>query len=325
MDNYLLTEQTNSIDEFAKSLKFVLPGSVVRSKSFSENFSSEALGILSKSFYLGNNKTRNLAELEIVNLKSCVFSIPLKGYYETYVSNKLFNVCTPERGCLFLPSDSIKYVSDTEVIDDLVVIVSYHEIESLLLKNYNIKSVDTSCIEMDRSNSKVAVIYDLILNKMKALQCYPHLGESLHFMSSVKEVAKLFLTEIIADSMQVEIKPKVSPDIKFLKNVEMLIDANPEIYFSIHEIANKVNTTPRNLQLIFRKHRNYTPMQFLKERKLHKARLAILNSNGEFLIKRIAYNSGFTNMSSFSKDYRNLFGELPSQTIELVRKNLFLE
>ena len=202
-------------------------------------------------------------------------------------------------------------------------IMNYDEIESLLLKNYNIKSVDVSSIEMDKSNSKVKLIFNLILNKMRALKCYPHLGESLHFMSSVKEIAKLFLTEIIADSMQVEIKPKVSPDIKFLKNVEMLIDANPEIYFSIHEIAKKVNTTPRNLQLIFRKHRNYTPMQFLKERKLHKARVAILNSNGESLIKQIAFNSGFTNMSSFSRDYKNLFGELPSRTVELAGNKLF--
>ena len=123
--------------------------------------------------------------------------------------------------------------------------------------------------------------------------------------------------------MQVEIKQIVSPDIKLLRNVEMLIDANPEIYFSIHEIAEKVNTTPRNLQLIFKKHRNYTPMQFLKERKLHKARLAILNSNGESLIKQIAFNAGFTDMSSFSRDYRNLFGELPSLTVELTKNNFF--
>ena len=157
---------------------------------------------------------------------------------------------------------------------------------------------------------------------MRALPCYTHLGESLHFMSSVKEVAKLFLTEIIADSMQVQIKQKESPDLNFLKNVEMQIDSNPEKYFSIHEIAEKVNTTPRNLQLIFRKYRNYTPMQFLKERKLHKARLALVNSNGETSIKQIAYSSGFTNMSSFSRDYRSLFGELPSSTVELTN-NLF--
>ncbi len=323
MENYILTEYTDSAEQFSKSLEFLLPGSMVKSKVLSNNFSSEGHGVLSKGFYLGNNKTKNLAELEIISLRSCVFSIPLKGNYTTYVSNKLFNICTPERGCLFLPVDSIKYSTESRLVDDLILIISYHEIESLLLKNYNIKSVDESSIVMNRSNSKVKLIYNLILNKMRALKCYPHLGESLHFMSSVKEVAKLFLTEIIADSMQVEIKQKVSPDIKFLKNVEMLIDANPEIYFSIHEIAEKVNTSPRNLQLIFRKHRNYTPMQFLKERKLHKARLAIVNSNGESLLKQIAHNSGFTNMSSFSRDYRNLFGELPSLTVELARNNFF--
>ena len=323
MENYILTEYTDSAEQFSKSLEFLLPGSFVKSRVLSNNFSSEGHGVLSKGFYLGNNKTKNLAELEIINLRSCVFSIPLKGNYTTYVSNKLFNECTPDRGCLFLPADSIKYTTETSLVDDVIIIMSYDEIESLLLKNYNIKSVDVSSIKMDKSNSKVKLIYNLILNKMRALKCYPHLGESLHFTSSVKEVAKLFLTEIIADSMQVEIKQIVSPDIKFLRNVEMLIDANPEIYFSIHEIAEKVNTTPRNLQLIFRKHRNYTPMQFLKERKLHRARLAILNSNGESLIKQIAFNAGFTDMSSFSRDYRNLFGELPSLTVELTKNNFF--
>ena len=323
MKNYTLIDSTDSAEQFSKSLEFLLPGSFVKSRVLSNNFSSEGHGVLSKGFYLGNNKTKNLAELEIINLRSCVFSIPLKGNYTTYVSNKLFNECTPERGCLFLPADSIKYTTETSLVDDVIIIMSYDEIESLLLKNYNIKSVDVSSIKMDKSNSKVKLIYNLILNKMRALKCYPHLGESLHFMSSVKEVAKLFLTEIIADSMQVEIKQIVSPDIKFLRNVEMLIDANPEIYFSIHEIAEKVNTTPRNLQLIFKKHRNYTPMQFLKERKLHKARLAILNSNGESLIKQIAFNAGFTDMSSFSRDYRNLFGELPSLTVELTKNNFF--
>ena len=323
MENYLLTEFIDSNEEFSKSLEFVLPGSIVKSKALSDSFSSEAQGIISKGFYLGNNKTKNLAELEVINLRSCVFSIPLKGYYNAYVSNKLYTECTPDRGCLFLPADSIKYTSDSSLIDDLVIIISYEEIESLLLRNYNIKSVDACCIEMKISNSKVKLIYDLVLNKMRALKCYPHLGESIHFMSSVKELAKLFLTEIIADSMQVEIKQKVSPEVKFLKNVEMQINANPEKYFSIHEIAKKVNTTPRNLQLIFRKHRNYTPMQFLKERKLHKARLALVNSNGVSSIKQIAYSSGFTNMSSFSRDYRNLFGELPSLTVKLTRNNLF--
>ncbi|WP_299160166.1 helix-turn-helix domain-containing protein [uncultured Eudoraea sp.] len=323
MENYILTEYTDSAEQFSKSLEFLLPGSLVKSRVLSNNFSSEGHGVLSKGFYLGNNKTKNLAELEIINLRSCVFSIPFKGKYTTYVSNKLFSECTPERGCLFLPADSIKYATETSLVNDLIITMSYDEIESLLLKNYNIKSVDISSIEMNKSNSKVKLIYNLILSKMSALKCYPHLGESLHFMSSVKEVAKLFLTEIIADFMQVKIKQKVSPDIKFLKNVEMLIDANPEIYFSIHEIAEKVNTTPRNLQLIFRKHRNYTPMQFLKERKLHRARLAILNSKGESLIKKIAFNAGFTNMSSFSRDYRNLFGELPSSTVELTKNNFF--
>ena len=103
---------------------------------------------------------------------------------------------------------------------------------------------------------------------------------------------------------------------KCVKKAEELMDAQAEEIFSVQEIANMVSTTPRNLQLSFKKHRNYTPMKFLRERKLLKSRLLLIDGNSDTLVKKVAFETGFRNVSNFTIHYRNMFGELPSETLK---------
>ncbi|WP_282035782.1 helix-turn-helix domain-containing protein [Saccharicrinis aurantiacus] len=154
-----------------------------------------------------------------------------------------------------------------------------------------------------------------MINNIQLLKMYPHLREAFHFKGSIKEVAKLLLAELIADSLNIKPKLNNKTDSVIVKKAEELIDANPEKFYRIQQIADCISTTPRNLQLAFKKHRDYSPMQFLKERKLNKARLLLINPASHTMIKQIAYDSGFLNLSSFSKCYKELFGECPSETL----------
>lgn len=315
VENYYITERTSSIDSFSKSFEYIITGSSIRSREMSDKFRSVGDGLLSKGFYLGQNLTEYIAEIEIQNSNSCILSIPSKGEYSTRISNKPFKKCTPESGSLFMPAESIHYLTDVNAVEDLMVIINYDQLAPILEKNYNINSVKRNGFDIEITYNKVKVVYDLIINNLQVLRLYPHLRESLHFKSSIKEIVKVFLAELIADSLNASFKLYSSPDSFIVKNAEELIEANPEIYFSIQEIADQVNTSTRNLQLAFRKHRGHSPMQFLKERKLYKSRSFLMNPDSDTTIKKIAYDSGFLNLSSFSNYYQQLFGELPSETL----------
>lgn len=315
MDNYYLTEQTTSTDDFSKSFEYIITGSTITSRKKSDKFHSIGNGLLSEGFYLGHNLTTHLAYINVQNSNSCILSIPTKGEYSTRLSGKNFNTCTPETGSLFLPTDSILYTTNLEVIDDLIIIVSYEQLKPILENNYNIGRIAQEGFSIEKKSEKVQIIYNLITNKLQALKFYPHLRDSLHLKASIKEIAKLFLAELIADSLKIEFKKINSPDSGLVKKAEELMEANPEKFFSIQQIANDVLTSPRNLQLVFKKHRGYTPMQFLKERKLQRARLLLFNAEPYSSIKKVAIESGFLNMSTFSKYYQQLFGELPSETL----------
>lgn len=64
----------------------------------------------------------------------------------------------------------------------------------------------------------------------------------------------------------------------------------------------------------FKKTRGYTPMEFLAEQRLQKARRDIMNSSPEETISSIALQCGFSHLGRFSQLYRKRFGELPSVT-----------
>jgi transcriptional regulator GlxA family with amidase domain len=65
----------------------------------------------------------------------------------------------------------------------------------------------------------------------------------------------------------------------------------------------------------FRNTRNYTPMVFLTEQRLHHARERLLKSESNASIASIALDCGFISRSWFSQVYRKRFGERPSDTL----------
>jgi AraC-like DNA-binding protein len=65
----------------------------------------------------------------------------------------------------------------------------------------------------------------------------------------------------------------------------------------------------------FRNTRNYTPMEFLTEQRLHHAREQLLESQYNPSVSSIALNSGFVSFSWFSQVYKKRFGERPSDTL----------
>jgi AraC-like DNA-binding protein len=315
MDNHYLIGQILSTDDFSESLEYIIPDSEVKSKGQSDKFKSVGDGVISKGFFLGQNQTEKIAKIQVRDFNSFVFSMPLKGHYSTQLSHKHFHDNTPVSGSMFFPMDTIQYFTDADVVNDIMLIVEYDQLEPILKRNYHIQDINEAAYVIEKRNPKVQALYDLIVHNLSVLRIYPNLRESLHFTASIKEVAKLLFAELIADSLNARSRSNNSPDSFLLKKAEELMEANPERYFGIQEIADQLNTSPRNLQLAFKKHRGQTPMQFLRERKLHRARSLLISKDSDLLIKSVAFDSGFLNGSSFSKYYQDLFGELPSETL----------
>jgi AraC family ethanolamine operon transcriptional activator len=72
----------------------------------------------------------------------------------------------------------------------------------------------------------------------------------------------------------------------------------------------------RSLVNAFEAITGFSPMDYLKRLRLSAVRRTLLRTDrSSTQIMRVAMDWGFWHMGHFSKDYRTMFGELPSQTL----------
>jgi len=98
-----------------------------------------------------------------------------------------------------------------------------------------------------------------------------------------------------------------------IHRAEQYIEANWDKAITIDQLVAVTNVSARALFKSFRKFRGYSPMGFAKSVRLRHARRMLANIPG-LSVTDVAFRCGFGNLGHFSKDYREAFDELPSQT-----------
>lgn len=89
------------------------------------------------------------------------------------------------------------------------------------------------------------------------------------------------------------------------------IKENYHRQFSIEELADVAHLSVSALERRFKKHLKKTPKQFITELRLEKARRLLVET--AIPIADVGERSGFADHSYFSKQFKRLFGELPSE------------
>ena len=101
-----------------------------------------------------------------------------------------------------------------------------------------------------------------------------------------------------------------------LRRAIAFIEDNAHRDISLVDIAQSIYMTPRALQYTFRKHRDCTPMEYLRRVRLHHVHLDLVAGNqGTTTVGQIARHWGFAHLGRFATYYRNEYGESPRQTL----------
>ncbi|NIB38531.1 AraC family transcriptional regulator [Pseudomaricurvus alkylphenolicus] len=121
-----------------------------------------------------------------------------------------------------------------------------------------------------------------------------------------------------------EVETPVDQDYTLLpKHLRKAVDfihehADQELNMSCLEKVSGVSS--RSLQAGFKDWLGIRPMHYVKKIRLSKVRADLLNATPQSaVIGDIAARWGFFHLSNFSKDFRNEFGELPSETLHRSR------
>jgi AraC family ethanolamine operon transcriptional activator len=117
--------------------------------------------------------------------------------------------------------------------------------------------------------------------------------------------------------------PRVdTSDLPTLERRKKLVDRACELMLghadeplSILEVCSRVGTGRRKLNYCFQDVLGTTPIKYLRTVRLNSVRRALRQASPGATIQDIASHWGFWHLSQFAQDYKQLFGELPSETL----------
>lgn len=105
--------------------------------------------------------------------------------------------------------------------------------------------------------------------------------------------------------------PPIAP--RQVRRVEEYIEANWAMPLRIEDMAAVAGSSARSIYRAFRNSRGYSPMEFVKRQRLLQARALLLDPNAVITVTQAAIACGFSDVSRFSKDFSEAYGEPPSK------------
>lgn len=106
---------------------------------------------------------------------------------------------------------------------------------------------------------------------------------------------------------------------QIVRLAEEFIEASWNRAITIEELASQTNTSIRALYAAFKKSRGYSPMKYAKTVRLQRAKQMLIEPDQRTYVSTVAFKCGFGNLGHFARDYREMFGELPSETLSRTR------
>jgi AraC-like DNA-binding protein len=95
------------------------------------------------------------------------------------------------------------------------------------------------------------------------------------------------------------------------------LEANPNIPLYLPEICAAVGAGERTLRMACQEHLGMGPIRYLALRRMNLVRRALLRAGSSTTtVTRIATDHGFWELGRFSGNYRTMFGETPSETLQ---------
>jgi AraC-like DNA-binding protein len=107
---------------------------------------------------------------------------------------------------------------------------------------------------------------------------------------------------------------------RIVRQAEEYMEASWNRAITLEDLAAHTNASVRALHAAFKKCRGYSPVTFAKTVRLRRARQLLEQPDSRTSVSGVAFKCGFGNLGHFAKDFREMFGELPSEILSRARR-----
>lgn len=250
-----------------------------------------------------------------------LIQIPMKGYAEIVCDGQRF-FSSPELASLISPNLPLSMIWQGSS-PQLVIRIEKEDFDHhcrLHMGQWSGKTV-TFDPQLDFSSSGGGYVLQLLTMLVGALG---DPGHPIHQPLVMKQFESTLLNGLlygqhsnISDWLNAPGSPPVAPH--FVRQTEDYMRRHLDQPISVESMAEYAGVSVRSLQAGFRKYRHTTPMALLRDLRLDRVHEILQQSDCPVSITDLAFCWGFSHLGRFSRDYRQRFGELPSETLRFRR------
>jgi len=133
-----------------------------------------------------------------------------------------------------------------------------------------------------------------------------------------KSIVELIARVLVSARPQRHAKASLNRSRQLIHKAEDFCGQHPNQPLRIGQLCRELGVSERTLRDAFYKLTDTSPLAYLKTQRLNQVYRELHDGEPrEVLIKQFAYDNGFYHLGHFSRDYKQLFGELPSETLKL--------
>lgn len=191
---------------------------------------------------------------------------------------------------------------------------------SAITEGYDLEARLGGCHGLHAEPAKLAGLRTLLASVYEVIQ---HTPELLEYPEVRKGLRQSILLNLCAASSSTE-HPGRNSRAQMHKRVvdrarEYVLENTLEPV-TIAKLCEVVGVSRRTLQMCFQEVMGTNPVQYLRSIRLNRVRRDLRQHSCDSLkVQDVACHWGFWHLSSFTADYKRLFGELPSQTLSRAR------
>ncbi len=164
---------------------------------------------------------------------------------------------------------------------------------------------------------KAKNLRDLHLNVLDQASALAHRQPGPQTLRQLRDEILMEWLEALPPQVDTSELPTLERRKKLVDRACELMLGHADEPLSILEVCSRVGTSRRKLNYCFQDVLGTTPVKYLRSMRLNGVRRALKQAAPGFTIQDIASHWGFWHLSQFAQDYKNLFGELPSETLHL--------
>ena len=132
-----------------------------------------------------------------------------------------------------------------------------------------------------------------------------------------KSAVELIAHALVSAQLPRHTKPSIKRQRQLIHQAEDYVAHLTDQPLRVGWLCHAIDVSERTLREAFYKVTDTSPLAYLKTQQLNRVYRSLRDVDpDEVLIKEVAVANGFTHPGQFSRDYKRLFGELPSETLQ---------